>query len=83
MLDYIRGFPEEEADACSVSYEPSNTAAKKLYASYGFIPNGEMDDDEEITALLPARIKNTYKMIWRSDKECHSAMEIITFEKCL
>ena len=51
ILDYIRSFPDGEEEFCAVSYEPENSAAKALYASFGFQPNGEMDDDEEIAVL--------------------------------
>ena len=52
VLELIRSFPDGAAERCCVSYEPQNTAAKNLYASFGFRPSGEMDDDEEI-AILP------------------------------
>lgn len=52
VLDFIRTFPDGEAARCAVSYEPENAAAKNLYASFGFRPNGEMDDDEEVAVLL-------------------------------
>lgn len=51
LLDFIRSFPDGEENTCCLSYEPENLTAKKLYASFGFIPNGEMDDDEEIAVL--------------------------------
>lgn len=54
LLDFIRTFPDGEAETCCLSYEPENIAAKTLYASFGFRPNGEMDDDEEI-AVLPLK----------------------------
>ena len=51
ILDYIQSFPDGKEEFCAVSYEPANHAAKGLYASFGFKPNGEMDDDEEIAVL--------------------------------
>jgi len=51
ILDYVRSFPDGKEATCCVSYEPHNTVAKALYASFGFVPNGEMDDDEEIAVL--------------------------------
>lgn len=51
LLDYIRSFPDGEENTCCVSYEPDNDAAKRLYAFFGFVPNGEMDHDEEIAVL--------------------------------
>ena len=50
-LAFIRTWPCGQAEYCALSYEPENTAAKKLYASFGFIENGEMDGDE-IVAIL-------------------------------
>lgn len=51
LLDWIRTFPDGVESTCAISYEPENQAAKKLYASFGFVPNGEMDGDEEIAVL--------------------------------
>lgn len=52
VLDYIRTFPCGRAEYCFLSYEPENTVAKKLYNSFGFRENGELDG-EEIIAVLP------------------------------
>ena len=32
-------------------YNPENEVAKKLYASFGFVENGEMDEDEIVAVL--------------------------------
>lgn len=40
-----------EAQYCWLSYEPENTAAKKLYHSFGFRETGEMDEGEIIAVL--------------------------------
>lgn len=50
-LDYIRTFPCGKAEYCWLSYEPENEVAKKLYASFGFMENGEKSG-EEIVAVL-------------------------------
>ena len=50
-LDFVRTFPCGEAEYCYLSYEPENTVAKKLYHSFGFVENGEMDGDEIIAIL--------------------------------
>ena len=34
-----------------ISYEPHNEAARKLYASLGFVEPGEMLDDETLAVL--------------------------------
>ena len=50
-LAFIRTWPCGKAAYCALSYEPENEVAKKLYASFGFAENGEMDGDE-IVAIL-------------------------------
>lgn len=50
-LDFIKTFPCGSAEYCYLSYEPENEIAKNLYADFGFVENGEMDD-EEIVAVL-------------------------------
>jgi len=51
LIDYVKTFPFGKADYLYLSYEPENTLAKKLYASFGFKETGEMDGDEVIAAL--------------------------------
>ena len=50
-LAFIRTFPCGEAEYCSLSYEPENKVAAKLYRSMGFEENGEMDGDEIVAVL--------------------------------
>ena len=50
-LEFIRTFPRGKAEYCWRSYEPENEVAKKLYASFGFVENGEMDGDEIVAVL--------------------------------
>ena len=50
-LDYIRTWPRGEAEYCWISYEPENTHAAALYHSFGFAPNGEVDDGEIVEIL--------------------------------
>ena len=50
-LDYIRTFPSGKAECCFLSYEPENMAAQRLYHSFGFRENGELDG-KEIVAVL-------------------------------
>lgn len=50
-LEYIHTAPKGKAECCYLSYEPENTLAKRLYHSFGFQENGEMDG-EEIVAVL-------------------------------
>ena len=46
LLDYVRSAPDGEEALWSTSYEPENEVAARLYASFGFEPNGELDGDE-------------------------------------
>ena len=50
-LEFIRTRPRGEAEYCATSYNPDNEVAKKLYASFGFVENGEMDEDETVAVL--------------------------------
>ncbi len=50
-LEFIRTWPHGKAEYCVLSYEPENEVAKKLYASFGFVENGEMDGDEVVAVL--------------------------------
>lgn len=50
-LDFVRSFPCGSAECCYLSYEPENEIAKKLYAEFGFVENGEMDGDEIVAVL--------------------------------
>jgi len=45
---------DERVKAVAISYEPDNEAARKLYASLGFVETGEMVD-EEVLAVLNLR----------------------------
>ena len=58
LLDYVLSFPDGEEDTWSTSYDQENEAAKYLYASFGFVPNGEKDrdhEDAEEVAVLPLK----------------------------
>ena len=55
-LDFIKTLPAGEAELCWVSYEPSNTKAKNLYASLGFKEAPEYYvEGEEMPAILKLR----------------------------
>ena len=49
MLEIFRA--ERRIKAVSISYEPENEAARKLYASLGFEENGELSGDEVLAVL--------------------------------
>lgn len=50
-LRFIRTYPCGKANFCWLSYEPENTVAKSLYASFGFVETGEKDGEEQIAVL--------------------------------
>ena len=50
-LEFVRTWPHGRAEYCETSYNPESKVAKKLYASFGFVENGEMDDDEIVAVL--------------------------------
>lgn len=50
-LRFIRTFPCGKADFCWLSYEPENTVAKSLYASFCFVETGDKDGEEQIAVL--------------------------------
>lgn len=52
-LDFIRTFPAGPSDICWLSYEPENEAARKLYASFGFVEDPEhYEAGEEMPAVM-------------------------------
>ena len=50
-LDFIKTWPCGVAEYCEISYEPENKVAKNLYASLGFVENGELDGNETVAVL--------------------------------
>ncbi len=48
ILNFIVTQPCGPAELCWLSYGPENTAAKALYAAFGFRETGEWDGDEVI-----------------------------------
>jgi len=50
-LEFIKTWPQGQAEYCALSYEPENTVAKALYESFGFVENGETDGDEIVAVL--------------------------------
>ena len=52
-LELVRSFPCGESEYCWISYEPENEAARKLYASFGFVEDPEhYVEGEEMPAIL-------------------------------
>ena len=50
-LEFVKTWPCGKAEYWVTSYEPENEVAKRLYESFGFVENGEMDGDENIAVL--------------------------------
>ncbi len=51
-LELIRTFQYGKASAVYISYEPENIVAKTLYASFGFVETGEIEDGELVAKLV-------------------------------
>lgn len=51
IIEYIKTYPYGPASLIWLSYVPENTVAKNLYASYGFVETGVVEDDEVIAVL--------------------------------
>ena len=51
ILKYVKSFPLGRAEYCWVSYDEENVGAKKLYESFGFYENGDVDDGEIVAVL--------------------------------
>lgn len=51
IMEFIRTFPAGPAHFCWIPYKSDNTAARKLYESFGFRDTGEVFNDESITVL--------------------------------
>ncbi|MBO4534352.1 MAG: GNAT family N-acetyltransferase [Clostridia bacterium] len=56
-LDFIRTWPAGKAEYAWLSYEPENEAARKLYASFGFVEEPAAFDPEEEDDEMPAVLK--------------------------
>ena len=52
ILEHIKTFPHGKAGIVLLSYEPTNTVAKKLYESLGFAETGEIEGDELVSKLV-------------------------------
>lgn len=51
-LEYIRTFPQGQAKAVYISYDPENKIARHLYAKFGFEEIGVNEESGEIVAKL-------------------------------
>lgn len=50
-LDLIRTFPHGKTSSVYLSYELENVVAKALYASFGFVETGRIEDGEMVAKL--------------------------------
>lgn len=50
-LDLIRTFPHGKTSSVYLSYEPENIVAKALYASFGFVETGRIEEGEMVAKL--------------------------------
>ena len=50
VIEFLRTFPQGEADSITLSYWMVNEAARGLYASMGFVETGDMWDGETFEA---------------------------------
>ena len=56
VIEVIKTFPEGKAKAICLLYDPHNDTARHLYASYGFIETGVINDLGEVVARLPITV---------------------------
>ena len=54
ILDFVRSGPCRQSEYAWLCYDPENTAARKLYASFGFeeVSEAYSAEDDEILAVL-------------------------------
>ena len=50
-FEFINTLPCGAAEYCWLLYESENEIARKLYGSYGFAENGEIDGEELVAVL--------------------------------
>ncbi|MBM7839427.1 diamine N-acetyltransferase [Alkalihalobacillus xiaoxiensis] len=51
-LDYLKCYPQGDAQAIYISYDPANTIADQLYKQYGFKGIGKTDEDGDSVVKL-------------------------------
>ncbi|OKL50315.1 GNAT family N-acetyltransferase [Boudabousia marimammalium] len=50
-IEFIKSSPFGDAEVCWISYGAENTAARRLYSSFGFVEDDEMVGDEILATL--------------------------------
>lgn len=50
-LELVRTFPYGKASIVLLSYEPDNVVARSLYASFGFVETGKIEEGELVAKL--------------------------------
>jgi len=51
MVAHLKTMPQGPAGWCYTSYEPGNDVASGLYAKFGFVETGEIDEGEIVMRL--------------------------------
>jgi diamine N-acetyltransferase len=51
VIELIKTFPHGAATSVVLSYEPENLVAKALYASFGFVETGVIEEGEAVAKL--------------------------------
>lgn len=80
LLDWVLTFPDGPSERFSTTYEPNNEAAKHLYTSFGFIPTGEKDCDDEEDAEDVAVLPLTDRMAKEIKEQKEKLMKHTIFE---
>ena len=52
VLDYILTFPDGKEDMIATSYEEDNIVSMNLWKSFGFVPNGEVSEGEDVSEVV-------------------------------
>ena len=52
LMQEIKTFPHGKTDKMFTSVVPENTAAARLYESFGFVKTGKVQDGEEVMELV-------------------------------
>jgi len=50
-MEFIKTYPQGNAVSVYLSYHPNNEAARRLYASFGFVETGDISGGEVVARL--------------------------------
>jgi diamine N-acetyltransferase len=51
VMEFIKTYPQGNAVSVYLSYHPNNEAARRLYASFGFVETGDISGGEVVARL--------------------------------